>query len=222
MNFSTPENSTISSNLRVISRRFMPRIGAVQVDVLAAGELAVEAGPDLEQAADPAADLGAPLGRRRDPREDLEQRRLAGAVLPDDADAPRPRSTEKETSWSAQISSCWRRGSRRWTRRLPPWRWRRGACRSLAGAGRAGSASRDLSTTIAQSSDRVREARLGAPEEGEPEQEDDAAPMATLTAACPTTGAGEPSSAQRKPVTTAFIGLREKIHCQRVGRLLIG
>ena len=37
---------------------------AVQVDVLAAGELRVEAGPDLEQAADPAADLGAPLGRR--------------------------------------------------------------------------------------------------------------------------------------------------------------
>ena len=37
----------------------MPRIGAVEEDVLAAGELRVEAGADLEQAADAAADLGA-------------------------------------------------------------------------------------------------------------------------------------------------------------------
>ena len=34
----------------------MPRIDAVQEDVLATGELRVEAGADLEQAADPAAD----------------------------------------------------------------------------------------------------------------------------------------------------------------------
>ena len=62
-----------------------PEDRAVQVDVLATGELLVEAGPDLEQAADAPADLGAPLGRERDPREDLEQRRLAGAVPSDHA-----------------------------------------------------------------------------------------------------------------------------------------
>ena len=62
-----------------------PEDRAVQVDVLAAGELLVEAGSDLEQAPDAAADLGAALGRERDPREDLEQRRLARAVASDDA-----------------------------------------------------------------------------------------------------------------------------------------
>ena len=81
-----------------------PEDRAVQVDVLAAGQLRVEAGPDLEQAADAAADRGAALGRRRDPREDLEQRRLAGAVPADEADDLALR-TSNETSWSAQISS---------------------------------------------------------------------------------------------------------------------
>ena len=57
---------------------------AVQEDVLPARELGMEAGPDLEQAADAAADRGSALGRSRDAGEDLEQRRLAGAVSPDD------------------------------------------------------------------------------------------------------------------------------------------
>ena len=53
---------------------------AVQVDVLAPGQLRMEAGADLEQAAHAPADLRPPLGRGRDPRQDLQQRRLAGAV----------------------------------------------------------------------------------------------------------------------------------------------
>ena len=66
--------------------------GAVQVDVLAAAELGVEARADLEQAADAAVDLDPALGRLGDAREDLEQGALAGAVAADDADAPaRPR-----------------------------------------------------------------------------------------------------------------------------------
>jgi hypothetical protein len=59
---------------------------AVQEDVLAAGQLGVEARTDLEQAADAAADDGAAARRRRDPRQHLEQRRLPGAVAPDHAE----------------------------------------------------------------------------------------------------------------------------------------
>ncbi len=63
-----------------------PEDRPVQIDVLAAGELGMEACSDLEQAADAAANLDAPRGRRRDAGEDLEQRRLPGAVPADDAE----------------------------------------------------------------------------------------------------------------------------------------
>ena len=45
----------------------MPEDRAVQVDVLAAGQLGVKPGADLEQAADAAAQLDASLGRLGDP-----------------------------------------------------------------------------------------------------------------------------------------------------------
>jgi hypothetical protein len=50
-----------------------PEDGAVEVDVLAARELGVEAGADLEQRAHLAADHCAPGRRWRDAREDLQQ-----------------------------------------------------------------------------------------------------------------------------------------------------
>ena len=59
---------------------------AVQVDVLPAGQLGVEARADLEQRADAPVDLGAAVRRLGDPREHLEQRALAGAVAADDAE----------------------------------------------------------------------------------------------------------------------------------------
>src|SRR5438132_1521671 len=59
---------------------------AIEIDVLPAGQLGVEAGADFQQAADAAGDLDFPLGRLGDAREDLEQRALAGAVAADDAD----------------------------------------------------------------------------------------------------------------------------------------
>ncbi len=59
---------------------------AVQEDVLAPGQLLVEAGADLEQASDAAVQLDPAKGRLEDARQDLEQRRLAGAVVADDAD----------------------------------------------------------------------------------------------------------------------------------------
>ena len=43
----------------------------------------MKAGADLEQAADPSPDLGAATRRRGDPRQDLQQRRLASAVPSD-------------------------------------------------------------------------------------------------------------------------------------------
>ena len=61
-----------------------PQDGAVQEDVLASGELGMKARADLEQAADAPPDLRAPPRRRGDPRQDLQQRRLARAVLADD------------------------------------------------------------------------------------------------------------------------------------------
>ena len=59
--------------------------GAVQVDVVAARELRMEAGADLEERADSALDPRLAGRRRRDAGEDLEQRRLPGAVVADDA-----------------------------------------------------------------------------------------------------------------------------------------
>src|SRR5438094_7302021 len=59
---------------------------AIEIDVLAAGQLGVEAGADFEQTADAAGDLDLALGRLGDTREDLEQRALAGAVAADDTD----------------------------------------------------------------------------------------------------------------------------------------
>lgn len=46
----------------------------------------MEAGADLEEGADPAPHDDLPLGRIGDPGEDLEERALAGAVPPDDAE----------------------------------------------------------------------------------------------------------------------------------------
>ena len=91
---------------------------AAEEDVLAAGQLGMEAGADLEQRAHAAGELDAPLGRRRDPREHLQQRRLAGAVAARSRPTTSPRSTSNETSRSAQNS-------------LPPWA-RRAPMRSLS------------------------------------------------------------------------------------------
>src|SRR2546422_3871688 len=62
-----------------------PENRPVEVHVLPAGELGVEARPDLEERADPAVNLGLPFGWLGDAREDLQQRALAGAVGANDA-----------------------------------------------------------------------------------------------------------------------------------------
>ena len=59
---------------------------AIEVNVFAAGKLVVKTGADFEQCADAAIDVGVSGGGLGDPREDLEERALAGAVAPDDPD----------------------------------------------------------------------------------------------------------------------------------------
>ena len=72
--------------MRSISRLRHAQDRAVHVDVFAAGQLGVEAGADLQQAGDPAADDGPAGGRFGDAAEDLQQRALARPVAADDAD----------------------------------------------------------------------------------------------------------------------------------------
>ncbi len=86
MNFSSSAKATISSNLRVISRLAHAQDGAGEEGVLAAGELRVEAGADLEKATDASVDFGPAGGGAGDAREDLEQGGFAGAVAADEAE----------------------------------------------------------------------------------------------------------------------------------------
>ena len=58
----------------------------VEIDVLAPGELRVEAGAELEQRGDAAVDLDRARGGLQRAADDLQQRRLARAVAADDAD----------------------------------------------------------------------------------------------------------------------------------------
>src|SRR5262249_24353432 len=59
---------------------------AIQEDVLAAGEVHVEPGTELEQRPDPALRADAADGRLDDPGDQPEKRRLAGAVSADEPD----------------------------------------------------------------------------------------------------------------------------------------
>jgi hypothetical protein len=58
----------------------------VQVDVLDAGELGVEARADLDQRADAALDLERAGARREDAGDQLQERGLPGTVPADDAE----------------------------------------------------------------------------------------------------------------------------------------
>src|SRR6266851_4704163 len=63
-----------------------PEDRAVQKDVLAAGQIGMKPSADLEQACDTAAKRDLARGLLRDARQNIEQRRLAGAVATDDAE----------------------------------------------------------------------------------------------------------------------------------------
>ena len=116
MKRSISAKATISSNLRSISALLHAEDGAVQIGVLAPGQIGVKAGADLEQRSDAPGDVGEAGGRLGDLRQDLQQRGFAGAVAADDADRLRRRATSNDTSSSAQsVSSAVRRRRRRRT-----------------------------------------------------------------------------------------------------------
>ena len=88
----------------------------VEEDVLPARQIRMEAGADLEEARDAAAQIDVAFGRRGNPRQDLPQRALAGAVRPT-MPMTSPTPTPSVTSFSAQKSParsprparCWKR-----------------------------------------------------------------------------------------------------------------
>ena len=104
-NFSTSAKATISSNLRRDLRARHAEDRAVQVDVLAAGQLGMKAGADFEQARDAAAERR----RGRSVGSVMRLRIFSSVLLP----APlrpmmpttSPGSTSNDTSRSAQKSS---------------------------------------------------------------------------------------------------------------------
>ena len=75
---------------------------SVQIRVLAAGEIPVEAGANLEQRADPSRDLCEPRGRIRNSGEHLQQRRLPRAVATDDSDGITGGNLERDVAKSPQ------------------------------------------------------------------------------------------------------------------------
>ena len=70
--------------------------GGVQENVLAACEFAVKSGPHLQQAAYAPLQFHMARGGAQDSRQDFEQRRLAGAVAPDDSENFSGRSVETD------------------------------------------------------------------------------------------------------------------------------
>lgn len=66
-------------------RRAQAQDGGIDAHVLAAGQLWIEAGPELQQGRDPAIDAHVARGRLEYARHDLQQRALAAAVMADDA-----------------------------------------------------------------------------------------------------------------------------------------
>ena len=81
----SPANSSTASKLAYTSADGEPRGEPAEQDVLAAGELAVEADAERQQRRDPAPHRDPARGRRQDPGDRAQQRRLARAVAADDA-----------------------------------------------------------------------------------------------------------------------------------------
>ena len=79
-----------------------PEDGAIQVDIVAAGQFRMKAGPDFEQRTNPPVKLSVPVGRLSDTAEDLEQCAFPAPFRPM-MPTTSPRLISKETSFRAQI-----------------------------------------------------------------------------------------------------------------------
>jgi len=83
-----PDNADASDDIRLSYIRYQAHAEdcGAQEDVLATSQLRMKAGPDLDQRREAAVDSHTAAGRRGDAGQELEQRALASAVPPDDAD----------------------------------------------------------------------------------------------------------------------------------------
>ena len=79
-------------------------IAPCRIDVLASGEIAVEARRDLDERADAAADAAVAARRLVDAREQLERRRLPRAVRPDDAERLAGPHLEREIAHGPEVA----------------------------------------------------------------------------------------------------------------------
>src|SRR6185312_16185705 len=79
--------------------------GAVEEDVLAPGQLRVEAGPNLQQRPGAAGHVSPTVAGLDDPRENFQQRALTGAVMPDQSDdLPGPHRDRKVLERPERVS----------------------------------------------------------------------------------------------------------------------
>src|SRR5205085_2569840 len=76
----------------------------LEEDVLATGEIAVEAGRDLDERSGAAVDGAVAARRLVDPRQQLQRRRLARAIRPDDAERLTGRDLEAEIAHGPEVS----------------------------------------------------------------------------------------------------------------------
>src|SRR5436190_4269545 len=75
-----------------------PEQPGAEIHVLAAGQLGVEPGAELDQRDHVSADAHHSARRPRDARDELEERRLAGAVASDDAEARTDGNLERDVA----------------------------------------------------------------------------------------------------------------------------
>ncbi len=156
------------------------------------------------------------LGGSRDARQDLEQRRLPGAVAPDDPERLAFLEVERDVAERPDLlvaapmllpreplADVGHRLAERPVRGL-----------ELADPVALGEARRRRSR---RTSDGVRELRLGGAEDRRGRRRTRRGRRATPTAVCPRSGVLASSIAQLQPAITAVIGLNARIHCHFVG-----
>src|SRR5581483_10991712 len=178
---------------------------AVQVHVFATRELRAEPGAHLEQRRDTAVDVGIALRRLGDPGDQLEQRRLAGAVPPDDRYCIALDDVEREVidGPDGLLLLPARPAPRRRNSRLD--------LTDAVALAQSPCADRDVGhqimSTIVRS---VRRKKYTPPTRT-------TMPIAALTSSAGTLGGLVPRSDQRKPSITAVSGFSASSHRKRAG-----
>ena len=111
MKRSSPANATISSKRSAKLATGQPEERPVDPDVVARGELGVEPDPELDERRESSVDTDEPCVLAVDAGEDLEQRALAAAVRPDDAEELASHDREADVVESDLVLARRRRGT---------------------------------------------------------------------------------------------------------------